>query len=409
MFNNGYGNLAAIKVSQIDNGAGADNGKIEFQTATDSVLSTKLTILDTGAATFSSTIQSIGQIVYSQTLGYVSTSYQSYAGAQTWYVGAGNSGVSIQPFVIGKSAIGNSPVLSLDASTNAATFSSSVAVGGGTNGGATFAINNGGSETKQTYAGFSSNLNLTQCYNIGTAVYVTDEYRAASYSFKIGTTPALTIASTGAATFSSNLTVNGIYNVPSTSYFIGNAAQGYRFNNAANSENLLIIKDGGNVLIGTTTDIGQKLTVSGNIVTNGTVGTNIMLSKDNTGGTMYGFFNDGAGNYTLTNFAVANVANINMTTGVYTPLSDVNKKKDFEQSALGLDAILGLKPTLYRMKDENNTDKHLGFIAQEVKEFIPQAFVDNGDFIGLDYQAITATLVKAIQELKQEIETLKIK
>ena len=48
LFNNGYGNLAAIKVSQIDNGAGADDGKIEFQTATNAVLSTKLTILETG-------------------------------------------------------------------------------------------------------------------------------------------------------------------------------------------------------------------------------------------------------------------------------------------------------------------------------------------------------------------------
>ena len=47
-FRNGYGDLAAIKVSQIDNGAGADNGQIEIQTSTDAVLSTKLTILDTG-------------------------------------------------------------------------------------------------------------------------------------------------------------------------------------------------------------------------------------------------------------------------------------------------------------------------------------------------------------------------
>jgi hypothetical protein len=78
-----------------------------------------------GAATFSSTVQSIGQIVYSPTLGYVSTSYQSYAGATTWYVGAGNSGVSIQPFVIGRNLNGNSPDFSI-ANTGAATFSSSV-------------------------------------------------------------------------------------------------------------------------------------------------------------------------------------------------------------------------------------------------------------------------------------------
>jgi hypothetical protein len=102
----------------------------------------------------------------------------------------------------------------------------------------------------------------------------------------------------------------------------------------------------------------------------------------------------------------------NNSTGAYTALSDINKKKDFEESTTGLDAILGLKPTLYRMKDDEEAiEKHLGFIAQEVREFIPQAYTEslNGDntFIGLDYQAITATLVKAIQEQQQQIQELK--
>jgi hypothetical protein len=99
-----------------------------------------------------------------------------------------------------------------------ATFSSTGCFGGGTNGGATFAINNGGAEAKQTFAGFSSNLNLTQCYNNSGAVYVVDEYRAASYSFKIGTTAALTIASTGAATFNSSVTATSL-DVASTPTF----------------------------------------------------------------------------------------------------------------------------------------------------------------------------------------------
>ena len=98
------------------------------------------------------------------------------------------------------------------------------------------------------------------------------------------------------------------------------------------------------------------------------------------------------------------------TTGVYTALSDINKKKDFEQSTIGLNAIMSLKPTLYRMKsDETNGNKELGFIAQEVKEFIPQAFVESEDFIGLNYNAIVAALVKSVQELKAEIDELKNK
>ena len=100
------------------------------------------------------------------------------------------------------------------------------------------------------------------------------------------------------------------------------------------------------------------------------------------------------------------------STGVYTPLSDINKKKDFEVSTIGLNAILGLKPTLYRMTDEEHTEKHLGFIAQEVKEFIPQAYVESGvenKFIGINYNAIVAALVKSIQELEARIKELENK
>jgi hypothetical protein len=104
------------------------------------------------------------------------------------------------------------------------------------------------------------------------------------------------------------------------------------------------------------------------------------------------------------------ISNINASTGIFTPLSDINKKKDFEDSTIGLNAILALKPTLYRMKsDETNGNKELGFIAQEVKEFIPQAYVESGDFIGLNFNAIVAALVKSVQELKAEIDELKNK
>jgi hypothetical protein len=112
-----------------------------------------------------------------------------------------------------------------------------------------------------------------------------------------------------------------------------------------------------------------------------------------------------------------NAASISPSTGVYTPLSDVNKKKDFAPSTLGLDAVMQLKPTLYRMKSEDDSvPLSLGFIAQDVKDVIPEAYVEtknenaNGDadtFIGLQSMPIIATLAKAIQELKAEVDSLK--
>ena len=119
-----------------------------------------------------------------------------------------------------------------------------------------------------------------------------------------------------------------------------------------------------------------------------------------------------ASNQLRFNYAGTDLGLIATGTGNYTALSDVNKKKDFEQSQIGLNEVLGLKPTLYRMKTEDDSeDKHLGFIAQEVKEFIPQAYSETGEgddkFIGLTEMPIIAALVKAIQELKAEIDTLK--
>jgi len=113
----------------------------------------------------------------------------------------------------------------------------------------------------------------------------------------------------------------------------------------------------------------------------------------------------------------ANIASVNTANGTYTALSDVNRKKDFEPSAIGLDAILQLKPTLYRMKDaDEDSPKELGFIAQEVKDYIPQAYVEHtsidasdkeSTYIGLNDRPIVAALVKAIQELKAEFDAYK--
>jgi len=167
------------------------------------------------------------------------------------------------------------------------------------------------------------------------------------------------------------------------------------------------ITSGGNVLIGSSTDAGYKLDVNGEIRTFGS-GAGLTYADRSSGS--YVFYATGGATYFYNG---ANIAQINMTTGIYTPLSNINKKKDFELSEIGLNAILGLKPTLYRMKsDESDNEKELGFIAQEVKEFIPQAYVESGEdedkFIGLNYNAIVAALVKGMQEQQAQIEKLKL-
>jgi hypothetical protein len=172
---------------------------------------------------------------------------------------------------------------------------------------------------------------------------------------------------------------------------------------------LLNSQCGANVLIGTSTDNGGKLQIQGNINVGDRTTANAayVIFNNNQNGYRFGV-NGACTQWEFTNGGLSVVATVNGATGVYTPLSDINKKKDFEDSTIGLNAILGLKPKLFRMKSETNeVEKSLGFIAQEVKEFIPHAYVQEGNFIGFNDRPIIAALVKAIQEQQQQIEELR--
>jgi hypothetical protein len=100
-------------------------------------------------------------------------------------------------------------------------------------------------------------------------------------------------------------------------------------------------------------------------------------------------------------------------------VSDARDKKDIEDLELGLDFVTKLKPRKFKWDLRNsNVDKNKkasGFIAQEVKEVLDEV---NADYTGIvdtnDPEQYTVSqaniipmLVKAIQELKAEIELLK--
>jgi hypothetical protein len=160
------------------------------------------------------------------------------------------------------------------------------------------------------------------------------------------------------------------------------------------------ITSSGNVSIGNTNNT-YKLDVTGQV--RATAG---YVFDNQTGSGTFTWYGYGGNIYAYSS-SVGNLATINGSTGAYTATSDINKKKDFELSTLGLDAVMGLKPTLYRMKSEYGTEKHLGFIAQEVKDYIPQAYVKNGEFIGLNEMPLIAALTRAVQEQQAQIEELK--
>jgi hypothetical protein len=207
--------------------------------------------------------------------------------------------------------------------------------------------------------------------------------------------------------------VNGatIYGVGENGSTGASSIRFYTHNGTSSAERMRI-STSSNLLIATLTDSGERLQVRNGLslfeLASGTNGAILKLGRS--AGSYYWHLgiSGATSNFEFYDNNLNVLANINVSTGAYTAVSDKNKKKDFEPSILGLNEIVNLKPTLYRMiNDSNNTKKHLGFIAQEVKDFIPQAYVESEDFIGLNYNSIIPVLVNAIKELKQEIDTLK--
>jgi hypothetical protein len=91
--------------------------------------------------------------------------------------------------------------------------------------------------------------------------------------------------------------------------------------------------------------------------------------------------------------------------------SDMNLKNTIENSPFGLNEILLLNPVTFLYNDTDrkiDSDvKEVGFIAQDVFDIIPNAVSSTGmGDLQLDYRAITATLVKAIQEQQALIKAL---
>lgn len=107
--------------------------------------------------------------------------------------------------------------------------------------------------------------------------------------------------------------------------------------------------------------------------------------------------------------------NVYNASGSVVFVSDRQKKKNIKDLAIekARSFIMGLKPREYKFKKPISTSnrKHHGFIAQEVKEVMPEDFgiyVNNekDDFIGLRYDEFIADMVAVMQDQQKRIEEL---
>ncbi|AWL07966.1 hypothetical protein HME7025_00081 [Aquirufa nivalisilvae] len=88
--------------------------------------------------------------------------------------------------------------------------------------------------------------------------------------------------------------------------------------------------------------------------------------------------------------------------------SDKKLKKGINPIAYGLNEILQLTPVTYFWKEDKiEQGIQFGFIAQDVKEIMPDLVKEGEGYLGLDKEAIYTVLVKAIQELKADVDSLR--
>jgi hypothetical protein len=120
---------------------------------------------------------------------------------------------------------------------------------------------------------------------------------------------------------------------------------------------------------------------------------------------------NGSSSASLSN-ALTLYKNGNLTiAGTLTQNSDIRIKENIEPVTNGYDLIKNIEPVYFYFRDKAShpSGRQLGFIAQEVKEAIPE-FVseDSQGFLSVDYTRMSAVLVQALKEQYKKIESYKI-
>jgi hypothetical protein len=214
--------------------------------------------------------------------------------------------------------------------------------------------------------------------------------------------PNLTILESGAATFSSSVTVTG-----NNAYVINSAGAttGYIAGILSNT--------GGNIQFGVAASNGSFWGTGDGGAYYGTFGTGT--------NTDLVFATNSAGRMKISNSGVVTINNlgsgaVTATSGVLSTTSDMTLKIEDGYIDNALEKISQLKPRYFYWKEESGlpTDiRQLGFYAQEVNQALGEEAANTpkneNDKWGIYDRGIIAMLTKGIQELSAEINLLKQK
>jgi hypothetical protein len=201
---------------------------------------------------------------------------------------------------------------------------------------------------------------------------------------------------TGNITVSSGVAIfndgNGINFGNSDAKIYGSTANGIQFN--ASGSEAMRLDQSGNLFVGATTTIS-----TGNGFSVSSTG-QVRIGRASTGVIKQIVFsnpNDEVGSISTSGSATA-----------FNTSSDYRLKEDL-QDFTGLDMIS--KIPVYDFKWKSDKSRSYGVMAHELEEVLPQAVTGEKDaeqMQSVDYSKIVPLLIKSIQELKKEIEILKL-
>jgi len=151
-------------------------------------------------------------------------------------------------------------------------------------------------------------------------------------------------------------------------------------------------------------------TTTGNTTLNVNGANNLTLQTNSTNALII----SGTQTVTIPNLTAGGTISATLGTGLLTVASDARMKIFDGEVENAIDKIQNLKPKYFYWKNENNNKdeskgRQLGFFAQEVNEQVPEAAPGLNDQWGIYDRSLIAVLVKAVQELKVEIDILKNK
>lgn len=87
--------------------------------------------------------------------------------------------------------------------------------------------------------------------------------------------------------------------------------------------------------------------------------------------------------------------------------SDERLKTDLQDITDALTKIEGVRTVTGRFLEDDANTRRVFFLAQDFQTALPEAVVQNGDYLGLQYTDVIVLLMAAVKELKAQVDALR--